>query len=106
MRPLHRRFEVALLRFPVASLLACGGCGGDAKAGQDPAYGFGGELSGRAAGRTVPIESNGTDTLTLDANGTLRFAQGVAADAVCANFACRPVNPIWSTGRFSTRRRP
>lgn len=58
------------------SLVACGGGNGDAS--------IGGSVSGLAAGATVTIQDNGSDTLTLTANSSFGFANTLAGGSTYA----------------------
>ncbi len=60
----------------VISLAACGGGNNDA--------GIGGNLTGLAAGASVTIQDNGSDTLTLNSNSAFRFGQTIASGATYA----------------------
>jgi hypothetical protein len=57
----------------LVTLAACGGFGSDSI--------IGGTLSGLATGATVVLSNNGTDNLSLAANGSFVFATKVAASA-------------------------
>ena len=58
------------------SLAACGGGNNDA--------GIGGNLTGLAAGASVTIQDNGSDTLTLNSNSAFRFGQTIASGGTYA----------------------
>lgn len=53
-----------------AAALCLAGCGGE----------IGGQLSGLGTDRSVALDNNGSDTLTLTANGAFTFANTVAAN--------------------------
>ena len=82
---------VKLMRcvFPLAVLFlaACGG-------GNQPAasYSVGGTLTGLAAGNSITLTNNGTDKLTLTANGAFTFPAKLA-NAASYNLTISPATP-------------
>ena len=63
------------IRLPIclAATLALVACGGGGSAS------IGGTLSGLNSGLSIELQDNGTDTLTLSANGSFSFATSIAA---------------------------
>lgn len=66
----------------LALLAACGGGGGDG--GTGATYTVGGQLSGLLAGQSVTVQNNGSDALTLRANGAFTFARSVSTNGAYA----------------------
>jgi hypothetical protein len=62
-----------LFSLTVILLTACGG--------ETPTYSVGGTLSGLAAGNSITLTNNGTDSLTLSVNGTFEFPAKLANSA-------------------------
>ena len=67
--------------FVVALLAACSGGGGDAAAPAPPTYTVGGTVSGLGAGKSVVLQNNGGDSLTVSADGSFTFATTLANSA-------------------------
>lgn len=75
------RRRLALLTAACAMLMsACGGGGGDGGTG-DASYTIAGALSGLAAGKTVVLQVNAANELSVAANGSFAFPMPVAAGA-------------------------
>jgi uncharacterized repeat protein (TIGR03803 family) len=71
----------------IATLLALAGCGGggssNGSSGSAGSFAVGGTVSGLNAA-TVTLLNNGTDALTVSANGTFKFASNVASGSAYA----------------------
>jgi len=61
----------------ISGLSACGGGGSS-----DVSYSIGGSLSGLGAGKSVVLQNNGGDDLTLSANGGFIFATALGGGNV------------------------
>jgi hypothetical protein len=70
MRIYLARFLNRALPLAVLFLAACGG--------DSPTYSVGGTLTGLAAGNSITLTNNGTDNLTLNANGAFTFTGKLA----------------------------
>lgn len=70
MRIYLARFLSRALPLVVLFLAACGG--------DSPTYSVGGTLTGLAAGNSITLANNGTDNLTLNANGAFTFPTKLA----------------------------
>ena len=74
------------LSLPLA-LVACGGGGGGDggnNGGTQPRYSIGGSVSGLEASKTLALQNNASDDLTLAANGSFTFPAKLAAGAAYA----------------------
>jgi DNA-binding beta-propeller fold protein YncE len=78
LTPRPRIFS-AIATLALLCLTACGG--GDSGFSPSPQYTIGGTLSGLTAGSQVVLADNGSDTLTLNANGAFTFKTAVASGA-------------------------
>ena len=72
-----RTLVVLLAALTTAALSACSNSNSTAAT----KYTIGGQLTGLASGRTVTLQDNSTDSLTLSANGSFTFATALAAGA-------------------------
>jgi hypothetical protein len=74
-------------------VLLLAGCGGGDSSGPAPTYSIGGSVSGLASGSTLGL-TNGTDVLTVKANGSFTFAKEVAAGSqYSVTVTMQPGNP-------------
>jgi lysophospholipase L1-like esterase len=69
---------------PLALALLLASCGGGGQGAATAAFSVGGTLAGLAAGQTVILANNVTDTVVLTASGAFRFGARIAADGAYA----------------------
>lgn len=82
------------------ALSACGGGGGGATPG--PTYTVGGTVSGLATGMEVILQNNGSDPLTVPANGAFTFSARLAAGgSYSVTVGTQPVVQICSVSNGS-----
>ncbi len=86
---IHLAFHDLARTIPASiALLALAACGGGGH--MPPTYSIGGTVSGVAAGKSLVLENNGGDALTINANGRFSFATKVTGGGAYAVTATSP----------------
>ena len=84
------KIRVVLYSIMVFLLAACGGGGGGGGGGGS--FTVGGSLSGMGAGKSIVLQNNASDNLTLTNNGSFTFSTALADGAAYAVTVATPPN--------------
>jgi serine/threonine-protein kinase len=96
-----RRFVALLTGFSVSVLLAACSGGGDS-ASAPRSYTVGGTVSGLVSGTKLVLTDNGSDSLTVSANGTFTFDKQVAANgSYNVTIASQPAGQTCSVSHYT-----
>ena len=76
--------NTAIIFSTMLLLIGCGGGSGGSSNGVTPSYTIGGTVSGLSSSKTVVLQNNAGDNLTVSANGSFTFATSVASGAAYA----------------------
>lgn len=98
---LLRRFRLAVLT--LLCLLHLGGCGGNAN-GSGTQFTVGGTVTGLAQGRQVVLNNNGSQTVTVTANGSFQFSYpNIQGTPYAVSISTQPINQSCSIANGSGR---
>ena len=79
-----QKIKVVLYSIMVFLLAACGGGGGGGGGGGSSSFTVGGSLSGMGTGKSIVLQNNAGDNLTLTSNASFTFATALANGAAYA----------------------
>lgn len=96
-----RRFSLAVLT--ALCLFQLGGCGGNAN-GSGTQFTVGGTVTGLAQGRQVVLNNNGSQSVTVTANGSFQFSYpNIQGTPYAVSISTQPINQSCSVANGSGR---